>query len=234
MKLTLMIEGSPAVIAAVLAVLPGGATVVSDQQELPLADPMYLQQTGRGTRDVTIIIPTIDDGAPECFEVISAVDTGVPLLDSAGVAWDARIHAISKGTVANGTWRMKRNVDPTVVAELASSTPIIAPDTPPMPIMPTALADHAVQPMPVEPAVTPAPMPVVEVQSEPITMVEFMQRLSLQMTGPDAKITNEYLTEVIGKFNAAYGTAFITVGDFFTSPDKLPSLVQMIALDGRW
>ena len=61
-----------------------------------------------------------------------------------------------------------------------------------------------------------------------------MQKLSVQMTGPDAPITNEYLAEAVGKFNAAYGTTFVTVNDFFTAPDKLPALVQMITLDGKW
>jgi hypothetical protein len=216
MKLTLMIEGSPAVIAAVLAALPGGATVVSDQRELPL-------------RPVAQPEPAdADDNEP--------VDTDAPEVDSAGVAWDARIHASSKATVGDGTWRMKRGVDKAIVdvvtAELASqNAPVPMPAVPmplvePMPAVPMPL----VEPMPA------VPMPVAQPEPAPmpVTIPEFMQKLSVQMTGPDAKITNEYLAEAVGKFNAAYGTTFVTVNDFFTAPDKLPALVQMITLDGRW
>lgn len=250
MKLTLMIEGSPAVIAAVLAALPGGATIVTEQQELPLHQSQHVETfapdsfpTLHGATEPT----DADDGQP---------DTGAPAVDSAGVPWDARIHASSKATVADGTWRMKRGVDKAVVdavtAELNGQQPV-AVETPPMPVMPEMPVAVEPMPMPVtEPTVAPmptaepvaTPMPVAQPEPVPaaaspvtgaaITIPEFMQKLSAQMTGPDAKITNEYLAEVVGKFNAAYGTTFVTVNDFFTAPDKLPALVQMITLDGKW
>lgn len=37
-------------------------------------------------------------------------------LDAKGLPWDNRIHAESKGKIADGTWRKKRNIDPTVLA----------------------------------------------------------------------------------------------------------------------
>jgi len=37
-------------------------------------------------------------------------------LDAKGLPWDNRIHAESKGKIADGTWRKKRNLDPTVLA----------------------------------------------------------------------------------------------------------------------
>lgn len=240
MKLTLMIEGSPAVIAAVLAALPGGATIVTSEPELPLTPAPAAQTAVTATEPVTFTEPTANGLAPVDADDNAPADPGAPLVDSAGVPWDARIHASSKGTVADGTWRMKRNVDKAVVdaimPELLGQQPAAA-VVPPMPVMP-------VEPMPMpvaEPAVP--PMPVAEPQPEPvaapvtggpITIPEFMQKLSVQMTGPDAPITNEYLAEAVGKFNAAYGTTFVTVNDFFTAPDKLPALVQMITLDGKW
>lgn len=39
-------------------------------------------------------------------------------LDSAGLPWDGRIHAESKGKIADGTWRKKRGADPALVAEV--------------------------------------------------------------------------------------------------------------------
>lgn len=246
MKLTLMIEGSPAVIAAVLAALPGGATVVTDQQELPL-DPAPAPQTAvTATEPVgSTAIPTSDP-----------VDAGAPQVDSAGVPWDARIHASSKATVSAGTWRMKRGVDQAtvdaVLAELTGQNQAVSPMPIPMPVMPVEPMPMPVTDMPavgIVPEPAAIPMPVAEPgtvntlltpQPEPaatgaaITIPEFMQKLSAQMTGPDAKITNEYLAEVVGKFNAAYGTTFVTVNDFFTAPHQLPALVQMITLDGKW
>lgn len=38
-----------------------------------------------------------------------------PEFDSAGLPWDERIHAPSKATNKDGTWRSRRNVDPRVV-----------------------------------------------------------------------------------------------------------------------
>ena len=219
MKLTLMIEGSPAVIAAVLAALPGGATVLANEPELPLMPVAGDTITVAGVQGEYLV--TDADNAP--------ADPGAPLVDSAGVSWDERIHASSKATVTDGTWRMKRGVDKAVVdaimPELLGQQPVAI--TPPMPVMPV---------MPTEPMPMPVAEPVVAapVTAGAITIPEFMQHLSVQMTGPDAKITNEYLAEAVGKFNAAYGTTFITVNDFFTAPDKLPALVQMITLDGRW
>lgn len=36
-------------------------------------------------------------------------------LDSAGHAWDERIHASSRAVVSDGTWRLRRNLDPKVL-----------------------------------------------------------------------------------------------------------------------
>src|SRR5690606_17225438 len=46
----------------------------------------------------------------------SAADAGAPDFDSAGLPWDERIHASSRATVADGTWRKKRGVSPEEVA----------------------------------------------------------------------------------------------------------------------
>lgn len=39
-------------------------------------------------------------------------------LDSKGLPWDGRIHAESKGKIADGTWRKKRNLDPALLAQV--------------------------------------------------------------------------------------------------------------------
>ena len=100
-------------------------------------------------------------------------------LDAKGFPWDSRIHAESKAKIADGTWRKKRNLDPTVlanveaelrqvmgapgVAPLAPSTAPIAPTPPLVPAapvtanLPTASVSQPVA-APLPPAVTPAPV----------------------------------------------------------------------------
>ena len=110
--------------------------------------------------------------------VAPATSAGVEL-DKMGLPWDNRIHAESKGKIADGTWRKKRNLDPTMLAQveaelrqlmgapgvapLAPSTAPIAP-TPPLapaaPVtanLPTASVSQPVA-APLPPAVAPAPV----------------------------------------------------------------------------
>ncbi len=109
----------------------------------------------------------------------SAAVAGSVELDKMGLPWDGRIHAESKGKIADGTWRKKRNLDPTVlanveaelrqvmgapgVAPLAPSTAPIAPTPPLVPAapvtanLPTASVSQPVA-APLPPAVTPAPV----------------------------------------------------------------------------
>lgn len=266
MKLTLIVTASAATIAALIDVSRdaqvhtlniespsgdilgrlAGDAAFETQQELPLHTAVPASTLVAGNTLVPIMQHNVQDVADD-----GPVDTGAPEFDSAGVPWDARIHASSKATVTDGTWRARRNVDKAVIeavtAELLGQQqpePAAAPmPMPVMPVMPMPVveAQPEAMPMPITPPVEPTPMPlpppveaVVPVTTGPITIPEFMQHLSIQMTGPDAKITNEYLAEAVGKFNAAYGTTFVTVNDFFTAPDKLPALVQMITLDGKW
>lgn len=55
--------------------------------------------------------------APDAALVGAATTTGV-LTDSAGMLWDARIHASTKATIQDGTWKKRRGVEPAVVAEV--------------------------------------------------------------------------------------------------------------------
>lgn len=88
-------------------------------------------------------------------------DTGIPTappvqpagidVDAKGLPWDGRIHASTRAKIADGTWRMKRGVDDTVVndvtAELRQTMGLGVPP-----------ASVVVPPVPfVAPAVPPAP-----------------------------------------------------------------------------
>ena len=51
--------------------------------------------------------------APEVVEAACA-----DLLDSSGIMWDARIHASTRTKVQDGTWKMKRGVEPELMAQV--------------------------------------------------------------------------------------------------------------------
>lgn len=86
------------------------------------------------------------------------INTAAPAFDSAGTPWDARIHASTKTTTANGVWTRRRNTpDATfnaVMEELKARG--VAPAATPAPAAPPAVqaAVNAVMP---GPAVPPAP-----------------------------------------------------------------------------
>lgn len=77
-------------------------------------------------------------------------------LDTKGMPWDNRIHAESKGKIADGTWRSKRNLDPTVKAQVEAElrkvmgAPVAAPLAP-APVAATVTAPS----MPAAPSAAP-------------------------------------------------------------------------------
>lgn len=81
--------------------------------------------------------------------------------DSAGMPWDARIHASSKSKIADGTWRSKRNVDDalraTVEAELKGAAAPAAPAAPATPAAPAVPPPPAAATPPAAPAAPAGP-----------------------------------------------------------------------------
>jgi hypothetical protein len=73
-------------------------------------------------------------------------------LDAAGIPWDKRIHSSGKSKVAKGTWKRKRNLDPSFVAQVEAE---IKPsgDAPP----PPAAETPAAAPPPPAPELAPFP-----------------------------------------------------------------------------
>lgn len=56
--------------------------------------------------------------------------SAVAVIDGDGMRWDARIHASSKAFLANGNWRLKRQVDPALVEQVKSEQAGAAPAPP--------------------------------------------------------------------------------------------------------
>ena len=69
---------------------------------------------------VTTVSPLVPIPAPDLASVFAAPLPPTPTVerDTAGLPWDARIHAASKATIADGTWRMRRNVDEAEVTQI--------------------------------------------------------------------------------------------------------------------
>lgn len=156
MKITLHLNGSASALAAFLATVPenlidGTATApASTPVPQPVAIPPMPALSG-------------DDGEDD-----GPVNSAAPATDASGMPWDARIHASTKGTNEDGTWRKKRKVDATLVAAVEAelrgnaapvATPMPAPVAVPQPVpMPTAIPMTAVMPAPVAAVAAPAPV----------------------------------------------------------------------------
>jgi hypothetical protein len=94
------------------------------------------------------------------------VPTACPDKDAAGLPWDARIHSSSKALNADGTWRVRRGLNPViknqVEAELrAPKVPAMPGNVPPAPPAPAAAGSDTVAVVPPPaPPVTAPPVPV--------------------------------------------------------------------------
>lgn len=164
---------APPPVAAALAKAEGIASTISS-----IVDGAVAAANAKSAEDhAAFVARTAGEAAP-------VAPAGVTL-DSAGLPWDARIHAESRGTNKDGTWRGKRGVDKAVVdavtAELRALMAIPVPAAVPAPPAPEAPAldpaaafggPLAVPPPPAPVAVPPAPpavppAPVATVESVP-------------------------------------------------------------------
>lgn len=251
MKLTLMIEGSASVIAAILASLPeGGVSVSTHPMPLP-------HMTGAAPVIVAPLPSDDDDNGP--------VNALAPATDASGLPWDERIHSANKATIADGTWRKRRGVDAATVASVeailrSASAPVPvaapAPIAPPPPValplaMPLAgpvaapVAPPLPVPVPVPVAAPPAPMPVAAPPPEPVAATPFagfMAKLAEQMQKPGADglpmIHADYLAGITNEISAAFapqGVAPLTViTDIKDTPPMIDYAIALLERDGRW
>jgi hypothetical protein len=130
MKLTLMIEGSAAVIAHVLSNLPADASVVTAPVAPAIPMPVPPMPANGGGDD--------DDDGP--------ANAAAPAVDASGLPWDERIHAKTKATTETGMWRKRRGVDAATVTAIEAQlraaagavVPPVAPAIPAPVAMPAA------------------------------------------------------------------------------------------------
>jgi hypothetical protein len=200
MQITINLNTDDANDLAALAALAGalgGRTVTPGEFEPPI-----------GTRSATAVSqPTPSAPIEDADDTVDpAVVAGAPTTDSAGIPWDERIHSASRATIADGTWRRRKNTpDVTyeaVMAELrggANPTPVTSPDdTPPPPSEPAVTA-------PVEAAATSAadvPPPPASDGPDLSTFPKFVQAVNSKDVPADRK-TYGALNELCASFGVA-------------------------------
>jgi len=160
-------------------------------------------------------------------------------LDSAGFPWDERIHASSRATVADGTWKLKRGADPELVATLreASKDPIL----PPPPTEAERLQTEQEQDVP-DPAkvgfgqqVPPPPPAIAAPASGDAWPVDVLGAIpdgktpfQVFMTWAMGKLTDKSLTQPrLLEVIQAHGVAQLPVLN--TQPEKIPAIVRDLA-----
>jgi hypothetical protein len=158
MKLQLLIEGSAATLAHILANLPADASA-------SVAQPFPNAPGANAPPPMPSPVPPMpsapngsDEGDDDESGPVNAVADGA--VDSKGMPWDERIHAKTKATNADGSWRYRRGVDDatkaSVETELRARSAAPAPAPMPAPIpAPVPVPTAPMQPMP-----APAPLSV--------------------------------------------------------------------------
>ena len=171
MNLKLTIEGSASQLAMILANLPDGVAVNAappSPAPAPVAPPMPAPVAQPAPIPPMPAAPTGGDGDDDENGPVAAVADGA--VDSNGLPWDERIHAKTKATNADGSWRYRRGVDDAtktaVEAELRarSAPPMPAPVAQPAPIPPMPANPEGG----VAPAIPTAPVAMPAVPMQPM------------------------------------------------------------------
>lgn len=216
MKLTLMIEGTASVIAAVLASLPDGGAMVNMGVAAASSD---------------------DEDGPQ------TAATGE--LDADGLPWDERIHASTKTRTVRDLWTKRRGVDAETIKAVEASLRAGMGQGAPTPLVPNEpVGMPAMQPMtPQMPAVVPMTMPEPAPQTmmpigmptnatPPVpagpTFAEFMQKVSDLMMANPPKLTNDNVVWLCGQIGVQ------TLTDLDQKPDRIPAAIDELRKYQLW
>lgn len=167
----------------------------SDEPSEPISSPPFIKESPVVTAPVTLSTPPVpvlppvvaspvDDGDGDDSEGSVPANSTGPDRDARGIPWDNRIHAANRGLKKDGTWKYRRGVPETVIAEVekgltAPATPVAVPTFPnatPVPAIPTlppvfpVAQPVASEPTPVAPVVAAQPVqaaPIPEIATAP-------------------------------------------------------------------
>lgn len=108
------------------APLPPGAPVAAPSIAAAEAFAIVPEATQATTSTVTPSAPPPPAALPEnTAPTVAPPPASHVELDSAGLPWDARIHAGSKAKIANGTWRKKPGLDPATLQSVEAQLRVL-------------------------------------------------------------------------------------------------------------
>ena len=138
-----------------------------------------------------------------------------PELDIKGIPWDGRIHASSKNKVADGSWRLKRGVEPELVKQITEQ--IKQTMSAPAPAAGAGAPGLATQPWPfADPAAAGAVAP------PPLNFAWLMGILPIKITA--GELTPKMVTEACNVFGVP------TLPDLAAREDLVPSVAKALGL----
>lgn len=143
-------------------------------------------------------------------------------LDKAGLPWDARIHsagAEEKRIKADGNWRLKRNVDPALVATVEAELRGAAPATTEVPIVASVVEDNA-PPPPTTDAPPPAPAAPAAPEMRIVAGIAYT-REALLTAGHDAALIDTYPLAEAAAPAMTYGTLIVKITTEGVAPEAV-------------
>jgi hypothetical protein len=260
-KLTLTIEGSPTVLAQILAALPDSVTgkipdsvtvdpIMPELAAVPNAPSI---PTGTPTPVVPAMpsAPTMPAPTMPAFSPPAASDddddgpapTGD--VDSNGIRWDERIHSSGKSTTKTGAWTKRKNIDAALIQAVeaeqrgapagAAAAAAVMPVAPPvMPLAPTMPVPNAPVAMPSVPVAPVAPMPSVPaVPSDvPTDLMGLLTKVAA-LTG-EGKVDADYLADLTNRIAVATNTPLKSLVDLGSNTELIAYTVQVMQHDQKW
>jgi len=144
----------------------------------------------------------IKQGIVDRAEVAANLNSLVPL-DSQGLPWDSRIHASTKTFIADGSWKLRRGVDPSEVEKVKAQLKELM-------AVPQALVTDlhiGVSTVPVPPAPIPGLAEIVPPISDPVGVPVPPAPKSHYLIDQVPTVT---LTDLIGRMSAAIAAGKLT------------------------
>ncbi len=204
------------------------AAFIDVMRGVEMAAPLVVSTHSGGAAIATVAdtsMPTLPSAvaAASTSPTIPAPPEGVEI-DNTGLPWDVRIHASTKATNADGSWRTKRGVDPALAAIVTAEIRSVmaapgAPLSPPVAETAPAVVDPAVA------FAAPPPPPVAETVADPAPapMAEFPRIMKIITEKQAAGLVTTELVRGI-----AVQLGLTGVADLAKRPDLVPAFEAML------
>lgn len=163
------------------------AGIAAIQKQFNLTNPTQLT-----------VVATAADDADDTGGGVGPVATDG--LDKNGLPWDERIHSSSKNTNADGTWRYRKGVSPTIRAKVEAELKgaVAAPANP---------TGNISVSLPSPPAlVTPQlPLPVAPLTTPYSELVDFLAQHTNSASNPTGRLTADWIKQALGAYGVPSG-----------------------------